>query len=447
MNAPRRKPLAFEKKQLLIATLGALPSLVLALASLYAAAWSIYPRLLLAALALGSLLLALYVLQQQFASQLRTLINLVEAVRTGDFSLRARRQGEHSVIGELFGEINQLAETLQQQRLGAEEAQRLLERVMAEINVAIFAFDRERRLRLINPAGIALLGQPREQLIGREALQLGLADFLRQEQTQLIEYSFPGCSGIWQIRHEGYREQGQQQSLLFVTDLQQVLRAEELKAWKQLIRVISHEVNNSLTPIASLSESLDALIRKPELASDWRDDMHDGLSVIQDRARRLTEFIRRYAELARLPAPSKRLFDWQDILRRLPAMLPQQAVQLQLPDSSLQAWGDPVQLEQLLINLLKNAAEAQRDPARPLQLQLQRHEQGWLLSVRDHGAGISNPANLFVPFYSTKPGGAGIGLVLSRQIADAHQGRLQLRNAEDGQGCIAELLLPHVAQG
>lgn len=446
MNAPRRRPLAFEKKLLLLTTLGALPSLLLALIALYAAPLSVYPRLLLAALALGSLLLALYLLQQQFASQLRTLINLVEAVRTGDFSLRARHHGEHSVIGELFGEINRLAETLQQQRLGAEEAQRLLERVMAEINVAIFAFDRQRCLRLINPAGVALLDQPREQLLGRDAAQLGLADFLRQEQAQLLEYSFPGCSGIWQIRHEGYREQGQQQSLLFVTDLQQVLRAEELKAWKQLIRVISHEVNNSLTPIASLSESLDALISKPELPADWREDMHDGLSVIQARARRLTELIRRYAELARLPAPSKRLFDWQDILRRLPALLPQQAVQLQLPDSSLQAWGDPVQLEQLLINLLKNAAEAQRDPALPLQLQLQRNEQGWLLSVRDHGAGISNPANLFVPFYSTKPGGAGIGLVLSRQIADAHQGRLQLRNAGDGKGCIAELLLPHAMQ-
>ncbi len=401
--------------------------------------WLVYPRILL--LVLTGLLplgcaLGLY---RSNLSQRRTISNLVAAIRVGDYSLRMRQQ-QGDALGELAGEINQLASSLHKQRLQSEEALRLVDSVVDGIEVAIFAFDGENRLKLANPAACRLLGRSQASLQGQTTSQLGLADLLASDHQGVVEWVFPGGAGLWQLRCQGYRVEGKQHTLLFVTDLKQVLRSEELKAWRQLIRVLSHEVNNSLGPIASISATLGTLLQSPQGPQAHLDDLQQGLEIIADRSKRLGEFVRRYAALARLPEPHKQVFDLQQLLQRLPSLLPGGRITLDGPTTPLPFFGDPAQIEQLLINLLKNGVEAGNGDvtlcwqAQPLQL-----------SVLDHGCGIANPHNLFIPFYTTKPTGSGIGLVLCRQISESHHGILTLQNREDSPGCIATVRFAHMA--
>ncbi len=430
-----RRSFNAEQRLLIWIAIGVTPAVVTALVFIWRSELSSYARLFLSTLLVSAPIVSILTVRRFFASQLLTLINLIEAIRLGDFSLRGHLQPGDSAMNELFFEVNTLADTLQKQRVYSQQVSHLIDRVIADIEVAILAFDQAQRLRLCNPAATRLMGKNADDLQGQSALTLGLQPFLQQNTTVIVEHQF-ASNGIWQIRHETYREQGEQHSLLFITDLQQVLRAEELKAWKHLIRVISHEVNNSLSPIASLSDTLQKL-----LPAENSDDVRDGLQIIQQRARQLTEFIKRYAELAKLPAPNKRNFDLLQLLQRLPLLMPQQRVTVRCRGDLPAAYGDPVLLEQLLINLLKNAIEAQSDATQSIEIHAERLSDGFAIQLRDHGPGIHSNSNLFVPFYTTKPGGAGIGLVLARQIADAHQGRLQLRNHDDG-GCVAELWLP-----
>jgi two-component system, NtrC family, nitrogen regulation sensor histidine kinase NtrY len=379
--------------------------------------------------------------QNRVVFPMRTLSNLLAALREGDFSIRARGASRDDVLGEVLREVNALGETLRQQRLGALEATALLRKVMEEIDVAVFAFDGTGTLRLVNRAGERLLNQPVERLLGRTAQELMLSDCLRGETPRIAQIAFPGKSGRWEIHRGGFREAGLPHNLLVITDLSRALREEERQAWQRLIRVLGHELNNSLAPIKSVAENLGSMLGRKVRAADWQEDMRSGLNVIAARTDGLARFMSAYARLAKLPPPVLQRVDVGVWIRRVAGLERRLQVQLQ-PGPEIDIQADPDQLEQLLINLLHNAVDAAIETSGGVYVGWER-ENGFLdVWVKDDGPGIPNSANLFVPFFTTKPGGSGIGLVLSRQIAEAHGGSLNLENRSVKRGCEARLRLP-----
>jgi nitrogen fixation/metabolism regulation signal transduction histidine kinase len=379
-------------------------------------------------------------LKERFAYSMRTLSNLLGALRDGDFSFRLRMD-DHGSLGEVYRQINEMSETLHEQRLGAMEAAALLQKVMSEIDVAIFAFDSAGTLRLINRAGEQLLSMKAEEAIGASAEDLGLANYLTGPASSVARAAFRGGSGLWTVRRGDFRESGQPHNLLVFSDITRPLREEELRAWQKLVRVLGHEINNSLAPVKSLSASLLTLIERDPLPEDWREDLRSGLSVVANRCDALNRFTGAYARLARLPEPRMqpvRVADWVSRTTRLEQRVPVRV--RQGPDISIRA--DPDQMEQLLINIVRNAADASLERHGGVTVNWMLDHGALELTVDDEGHGISNPGNLFVPFFTTKPGGSGIGLFLSRQIAEAHGGSLALKNRTPGPGCQAVITLP-----
>jgi len=382
--------------------------------------------------------------RERVVHPLETLANLLAALGEGDFSIRARGARRDDALGEVMIEVNALGETLKEQRLGALEASALLRTVMAEIDVAIFTFDSGRRLRLVNRAGEHLLAQPAERLLGRKAEELGLARCLEGPTSRTLEMTFRGAasgSTRWGIHRSTFRQGGAPHLLLVLSDLSQPLREEERQAWRRLIRVIGHELNNSLAPIKSMAGSLDGLLARNPRPSDWEEDMERGLRVIGSRAAALSRFMEAYAKLARLPPPRLRSVEVSSLVRRVVGLETRLPVRLESgPEITLRADAD--QLEQLLINVLRNAVDAALQTGGGVRVGWRKNASYLELHVEDEGPGLSNTTNLFVPFFTTKPGGSGIGLVLSRQIAEAHGGSLSLENRRDGPGCEARLRLP-----
>ncbi len=377
-------------------------------------------------------------LRRRVRHPLQTLANLLAALREGDFSFRGRAGGADA-LGVAFQELNTLAELLQQQRVGTLEATALLRTVIEEIDVAIFAFDEGDRLRLVNPAGAALLGSSRERALDRPAAELGLGEALGGGDT-LLELAFPGGAGRFELRRSTFRQGGRPHRLLVMSDLTRALREQEREAWQRLVRVLSHEINNSLAPIQSLAGSLDALTRKSPPPDDLQADLQAGLAVIERRSAGLQRFLAAYARLAKLPAPRLAPVDLQELLPRV-ARLETRCAILCSPGPNLRVSADGDQLEQALINLLRNAAEAGGEGGT---VHLGWHREGrWAcVEVLDEGPGLPPAANLFVPFFTTKPGGSGIGLALVRQIAEAHGGSILLEDRGDRPGARALLRLP-----
>ena len=373
---------------------------------------------------------------------LQTLSNLLGALREEDFSFRARVGRRDDPLGQALVEVNALAQTLREQRLGALEASALLRKVMEEIDVAVFAFDAGLTLQLLNRAGERLLGAPAERLLGRDAEALGLAALLAGEPARIVDASFPGATGRFDVRRGGFRQRGKPMQLLVLADVSRALRDEERQAWQRLIRVIGHELNNSLAPIRSVAGSLETLLVREPRADDWKGDMRRGLAVIAARAEALRRFMDAYAQLARLPAPTRRPVAIAPLVRRVAGLETRVPVKVQAGGSVTIA-ADPDQLEQLLINLVKNAADAVQGTPGGVRLSWSLAEKPTAaveIHVDDDGPGLPPTANLFVPFFTTKPGGSGIGLVLCRQIAEAHGGTLSLANRPEG-GCRATLRL------
>jgi PAS domain S-box-containing protein len=379
--------------------------------------------------------------QSRVVFPLRTLSNLLAALREGDFSIRARGANEGDALGEVLREVNLLGETLRQQRLGALEATALLRKVMEEVDVAVFAIDGNGALRLVNRAGERILNQPEEKLLGGNAADLGLAECLTGDTPRIEQIAFPGKSGRWEIHRGSFREAGLAHQLLVITDLSRALRDEERQAWQRLIRVLGHELNNSLAPIKSVAENLGSMLARRDRDPDWQEDMRSSLNIIAARTDGLARFMGAYARLAKLPPPTFQGVDVSVWIRRVTGLESRLQVKLQTgPEVRIQA--DPDQLDQLLINLLRNAVDASLETGGGVQVGWDR-ENGYIdVWVQDDGPGIPNPTNLFVPFFTTKPGGSGIGLVLSRQIAEAHGGTLTLENRETERGCEARLRLP-----
>jgi two-component system, NtrC family, nitrogen regulation sensor histidine kinase NtrY len=382
-----------------------------------------------------------FALRERVVLPLQTLSNLLAALGEGDFSIRARGARGGDPLGEVMIEVNTLVETLRHQRLDALEATTLLRKVMAEIEVSVFTFDEERELKFVNRAGARLIGQTAERMLGRRAEELGLEDCLEGEAPRVINTAFPGGVGRWEIRRSSFRQGGRPHELLVLSDLSQPLREEERQAFQRLIRVIGHEMNNSLAPIKSIAGSLSTITERDPLPSDWRDDVQRGLSVIASRSESLSRFMSAYARLAKLPPPKLAPLDIGAVVDRVVTLEKGHNIQIAGGPRVL-IQGDSDQLEQLLINLVRNAVDAVRETGGAVRIGWQRlpgsSPPAIELWVDDEGPGLSNT----VPFFTTKPGGSGIGLVLSRQIAEAHGGSLMLENRDDRTGCRASLRLP-----
>jgi PAS domain S-box-containing protein len=386
-----------------------------------------------------------FALRERVVLPLQTLSNLLAALGEGDFSIRARGARGGDPLGEVMIEVNALVETLRHQRLDALEATTLLRKVMAEIDVAVFTFDEEKQLKFVNRAGARLLGQPAERLLDREADEIGLNECLTGEAPRVINTAFPGGVGRWEIRRSNFRQGGRPHELLVLSDLSQPLREEERQAWQRLIRVIGHEMNNSLAPIKSIAGSLSSIIERDPAPADWRDDVQRGLGVIASRSESLSRFMNAYARLAKLPPPKLAPIEIGALVDRVVTLEKAHHILVAAgPRVTIQ--GDKDQLEQLLINLIRNAVDAVRETRGAVRVGWQRlpgsSPAAMELWVEDEGHGLSNTGNLFVPFFTTKPGGSGIGLVLSRQIAEAHGGSLLLENRTDRSGCRASLRIP-----
>ena len=450
--------LRFDQRILLLALASGLPAALVALVLLWTGDYTPKVQWTLTVFVVGVWTGCSFSVRHRVVLPLQTLSNLLAALRESDFSIRARGANSDDPLGAVMHEVNVLASTLHDQRLGALEASALLRTVMVEIDVAVFTFDGARALRLVNRAGERLLAQPAEKLLGRTAGELGLNACLAGHSPRIEDVAFPGASGRWEVRRTTFRQDGRPHQLLVLADVSRPLRDEERQAWQRLIRVIGHEINNSLAPIKSIAGSLESMLsrasapwsetepggtRPPPFGTDPEaiDDMKRGLAVIAARSDSLSRFTTAYARLAKLPAPRVDTVQIPAIVRRIVG------VETRLPihvagGPDVQVRADPDQLEQLLINLVHNASDAALQTGGGVSVGWRREGPSFELWIDDEGAGLTNASNLFVPFFTTKPGGSGIGLVLSRQIAEAHGGTLTLENRTDRQGCRAYLRLP-----
>ena len=438
----RRRRLPHDLRVQLLALAAAVPALLLTFYLLSHSDLQPRTRWTLGALVVLAWLVFAASAREAVARPLQTLSNLLGALREEDFSFRARVGRRDDPLGQALVEVNALAQMLREQRLGALEATALLRKVMEEIDVAVFAFDAASELQLLNRAGERLLGAPSERLVGLGAEALGLAPFLTGEATRTAEASFSGAAGRFDVKRTSFRQHGRPMQLVVLADVSRALRDEERQAWQRLIRVIGHELNNSLAPIRSVAGSLEALLVREPRPGDWEGDMRRGLSVIAARAESLRRFMDAYAQLARLPPPSRRLVSIGPLLRRIAGLETRVKVVVD-GEREVSVDADPDQLEQLLINLVRNAAEAAPEAPGGVRLSwslVDKPAPVVEIRVDDDGPGLPPSANLFVPFFTTKPGGSGIGLVLCRQIAEAHGGTLTLANRAEG-GCRATLRL------
>lgn len=433
-----RATVHFERRVLLLSIAVATPGGIVAFVLLWTGNLPTLTRVLLtlAIIVLWSLLA--FALRAYVVHPLRTISNLAAALREGDFSVRARGESTSDALGLSLLELNRLGNLLHDQRLSALDASALARTVMREIDVAVFAFDDDDILRLVNRAGERLIGHPSERAIGRSASALGLADCLIGDPDRAFEGQFVPGENRWQLRRTTFRQGGHPHQLVVLADLSRALRDEERVAWQRLIRVLGHEINNSLAPIQSLSETLREHVRRTPRASDWEEDLDRGLEVIGGRSASLARFMASYTLLARMPAPTRAPVDVSAWIDRIVQMENRVDITV-VPGPPITIEADADQLDQLLINLIRNAADASLETGGDVTVGWTANDSFVDIWIRDEGFGLPETANLFVPFFTTKPGGSGIGLVLSRQIAEAHGGSVTLI---DGRGCEARVRLP-----
>jgi len=396
-------------------------------------------------------------LHEQTVRPLQTLANVVAALREEDYSFRARGANPDDALGELSLEVNGLADLLADQRIRAIEATALLRRVVEEIDAPLFAFDPDGVLQLVNPAGEKLLQQAAVRLLGRTAGEIGLADCLSATNEALVALPPNTSSARWLVRQSKFREKGVPHTLVVLSDVSRALREEERNAWQRLIRVLGHELNNSLAPIKSIAGSLGSRLAETQLDPEQRRDFERGLAIIEERTASLNRFLQAYRQLAQMPPPVIRKVALLPIVERVVFLETRVVVLSRGPDVTLMVDSD--QIEQMLINLVRNAVEAaleprsggasstnsetgpdRSEPQVTLSWALEDHSVE--ITIDDNGLGLLNPSNAFVPFYTTKPAGSGIGLALSRQIVEAHGGSIELSNLNGKRGCRVRVVLP-----
>ncbi len=452
----KRKPRApFERRVWRFAIFLVAPGGIVSGILIWLQPWSIESKLILFAAELLACLIIGAGLHDHIVRPLQTLANVVGALRDEDYSFRARMAVPNDALGELSLEVNALADLLAKHRTGAIEATALLQRVVEEVDIPVFAFDPQNRLRLVNSAGEKLLHARAPNAIGKSSTELGLEACLSCENESLVELHF-ATDARWFVRRSSFRQLGIPHTLVVLSDVSRALREEERRAWQRLIRVLGHELNNSLAPIKSIADSLHSRVGGGAVRAEDREDFERGLSIIESRAASLNRFLQGYRQLAQMPPPSLQSCSISVLAQRAAAMETRTPVKVIAgPDVTFQA--DPDQMEQMLINLLRNGAEAvlEKSGAKANSNGSEAHDReasvilSWTaetgeldIRIEDTGPGLMNPANAFVPFYTTKPKGSGIGLLLSRQIAEAHGGSLELGNREDQEGCVVRIKLP-----
>jgi nitrogen fixation/metabolism regulation signal transduction histidine kinase len=427
----------------LLALGAGLPAVVVALALLFAS--DLAPRAIwtLAALAIVPWLALALAIPGRVARPLQNVASVLSSFREGDFSIsiRARDTGGADALALASREINALGATLREQRLGALEASALLAKVVAEIDVAVFTCDASGRLRLVNRIGERLLGRPSTALVSRSADEVGLGELLSGEAPRTLMLTFPEGASEWELRRSAFRLEGRTHTLIVLTPLDRALHEREREAWQRLVRVLGHEINNSLAPIRSIAESSLSLLRAAPRPVDADDDLARGLGVIARRSAALGRFLSAFASLARLPPPRFEPVSVPAWVERAVALETRLSVAVD-EGPAVVARGDADQLDQLLINLVRNAVDASLETGGGVRVTWSLAGPCVEVRVLDEGPGVADATSLFVPFFTTKAEGTGIGLALSRQVAEAHGGKLTLENRTDRRGCEARLLLP-----
>src|SRR5438094_7267600 len=415
-----QRRLSLENRLTWLAFGAAAPAAVIALIILWSGDYSAKVQWTLTIFIFGCFLGFISSAREHLIRPLQTMTNLLAALREGDYSIRARGARENDALGEALLEVNLLGETLRVQRLGAFEATALLRTIMAEIDVAVFTFDPGRRLRLVNRAGEHLLGSPMDKLLGRGAEELGLGACLDSDEDAPLTLNFPGGSGRWGVRRSTFREHGLPHELLVLTDLSRTLREEERSAWQRLVRVLGHEMNNSLAPIKSLAASLESLLRREPLPADWKDDASSGLNSIASRADSLSRFLQAYTRLTKLPPPQIEDVDLGELVQRVVNLEPRLKVQV-VPGPKVQIYADAAQIEQVLINLVHNAVDAAPEAKGAVTGAWREDSDCVEVIVRDEGEGIMNQANLFEPLFTNKSGGYVYDKTLLDKITVNHE--------------------------
>lgn len=387
----------------------------------------------------GSLILALLWLLAGLAlgvrrlmRQVESLASLLHGLRIGDYTLRARGTG--SLLAPAQRELNALAAHLGGEERRSLETDALLSQLLAALELAVLIVDGEDRLVDLNPAAEALLGGEASTLLGRPADALGLSPWL-DRPVPFIERRDGAGDGPWEVRRLQFRRRGRPHRLLVVTDVSHALREQERHAWRRLIRVLGHEINNSLGSIKSTA----GLLRERAIEADAT--VQSGLDLIERRSQALGAFIRGYTELARLPPPRPEAVEVGELIRTITSLEHRVPVVVQSHPPAI-AHLDPTQLEQALINLVRNAADAALETAGAVRVRWCQEGRFLRIEVEDDGPGLTQTENLFVPFFTTKPGGSGIGLALASQIIEAHGGSLRLANRPHERGAVATVRLP-----
>jgi len=453
-SQPRKRArLLYERRISLYSFLVALPGLSVSAVLVWMQPWTIESRVALLGAELFIWWLLAMALQEQTSRPLQTLANVIGSLREEDYSFRARNAVADDVLGELSLEVNALADMLSDEKVKTIEATALLQRVVDEIDAPLFAFDLASRLRLVNPAGEHLLRQTKARMLGCNANELSLQPCLSAENESVVELHLPDSQARWLLRRSAFRQNGVPHTLVVLSDVSRALREEERRAWQRLIRVLGHELSNSLAPIKSIAGSLGSRVSAMPTDMEGRSDLQRGLEIIEARSASLHRFLDAYRKLAQMPAPTLKEVSIPTLIGRVANLETRVHVSVR-PGPNIVFEADPDQLEQMFINLVRNAADAVLENSSDVaQSGSDRVLVRWDASdaevtffVDDVGPGLLNPANVFTPFYTTKPHGSGVGLVLSRQIAEAHGGRIEIGNRANGPGCTVKVVLPRSLQ-
>src|SRR4051794_19001492 len=422
-----------------LSLLGGLPAAVALVWIVWGQNYSFEVRWTLAAVVLVVWIGCAAAAHQMVTRVLYLAVNLLGALHEGDYSIRGTGAKPGSAADLVMKEINSLGNTLQRQRSEAVESTALLSSVMGAIDVAVFAFDMDENLVLANPAAERLLIKRSDEIVGKSAATLRLHAYLSGDTPRLVEGAF-GAGTRLELRRSTFYRDGRPHQLLVFADLSRALREEQQLAWQRIVRVLSHEINNSLTPIKSIAHSIKRMIsRIPDVPRAA--EIQDGLNLIETRSGALGRFLRQYAQLAKLPKPQERPIQTLPLARRIAELENRLPIAIHA-ESDIQVEADPDQLEQLLINIVRNAVDATMETGGQVWIDWTKIDGFLQVTVEDEGPGLPDSSNLFVPFFTTKPQGSGIGLALSRQIAEAHGGTLSLENRTPDRGCRATLRLP-----